>query len=158
MTTVAVLTVSDSCAAGRREDGSGAVLAEMLSRAGFDVSERRIVPDDAGGIAAELCRLADQPGIDLILTTGGTGLGPRDVTPEATASCCARMVPGIPEVMRSESFRTTARTALSRGVAGIRGHTLIINLPGSPRAIRECLEVILDMLPHAIAMMRGGGH
>lgn len=158
MIKVAVLTVSDSCAAGRREDVSGPVLAEILSGHGFDVCECKVVSDDAEAIAAQLSRFADGLEMDLVVTTGGTGLGPRDVMPEVTTSFCDRMVPGIAEVMRSEGFRETPRAALSRGIAGIHQNTLVINLPGSPKAVRECLAVILDLLPHAIKMMHGGGH
>ena len=158
MISVAILTVSDRCAEGTREDLSGKVLAEALADHGFDVRERRIVPDDAKAIETELVCFSDQAGVDLILTTGGTGLGPRDVTPEATASCCDRMVPGLSEVMRVEGFKKTSRAVLSRGVAGLRKNTLVINFPGSPKAVRECLDVILDLLPHAVQMMHGGGH
>ena len=158
MISVAILTVSDRCAEGTREDLSGKVLAEALADHGFDVRARRIVPDDAKAIEAELVRFSDQAGVDLVLTTGGTGLGPRDVTPEVTASCCDRMVPGLSEVMRIEGFKKTSRAVLSRGVAGLRKNTLVINFPGSPKAVRECLDVILDLLPHAVQMMHGGGH
>ena len=158
MISVAILTVSDRCAEGTREDLSGKVLAEALADHGFDVRARRIVPDDAKAIEAELVRFSDQAGVDLVLTTGGTGLGPRDVTPEVTASCCDRMVPGLSEVMRVEGFKKTSRAVLSRAVAGLRKNTLVINFPGSPKAVRECLDVILDLLPHAVQMMHGGGH
>lgn len=158
MISVAILTVSDSCADGTREDLSGKVLAEALADHGFDVRERRIVSDEAQAIEAELVRFSDRAGVDLVLTSGGTGLGPRDITPEVTASCCDRMVPGLSEVMRMEGFKKTPRAVLSRGVAGIRTNTLVINLPGSPKAVRECLDVILEILPHAVEMMHGGGH
>lgn len=130
----------------------------MLPRDRFAVAGRTIVPDDREAIAAELVRLADGGETDLVLTTGGTGFGPRDVTPEATASVCERMVPGLGELMRLEGFKRTPRAVLSRAVAGIRGRTLVINLPGSPRAVRECLEAIVDLLPHAVEMLHGGGH
>ncbi len=158
MIRVAILTVSDSCARGKREDVSGRTIGEMLSHDTFEVRERKIVPDDRAGIAAELTRLADHVGVELVLTTGGTGLGPRDVTPEATASVCERMAPGFGEVMRLQGLQKTPNAILSRAVAGIRGHTLILNLPGSARAVRECLELVLGILPHAIEMLRGGGH
>ena len=106
----------------------------------------------------ELTRLADECGCDLVFTTGGTGLGPRDVTPEATLSVCDRLVPGLGELMRAAGLKKTRNAVLSRGIAGMRGRTLIVNLPGSPKAVRECLEVILEILPHALEMMRGGGH
>ncbi len=158
MIRVAIVTISDSCSQGEREDVSGRTIEEMLPRDQFNVASRSIVPDDRDGIAAELVRLADDEEIELVLTTGGTGFGPRDVTPEATASVCSRMVPGFGELMRLEGFKKTPRAVLSRAVACIRGRTLVVNLPGSPRAVRECLELILDLLPHAIEMLRGGGH
>ena len=158
MIRVAILTVSDSCAQGTREDISGPTIQEMLPRKLFEMSEKRILPDDREAVAAELRRLADGEAVDLILTTGGTGLGPRDVTPEATISVCERMVPGFGEVMRIQGLTLTANAVLSRAVAGIRGRTLIINLPGSVKAVRECLGLILNFLPHAVEMLRGGGH
>jgi molybdopterin adenylyltransferase len=158
MIRVAVVTISDSCSRGEREDISGRTIEELLPRDRFAVAGRSIVPDDDDAIAAELLELADSAAVDLVLTTGGTGFGPRDVTPEATASVCSRMVPGFGELMRLEGSKKTPRAVLSRAVAGIRGRTLVINLPGSPRAVRECLEVILDLLPHAIEMLHGGGH
>lgn len=158
MIKVAILTISDSCAQGRREDLSGPAIGESLPPDTFEVLERTVVADDREQIAEELMRLSNQPGTDLILTTGGTGLGPRDVTPEATASVCQRMVPGLAELMRIEGHKKTANAVLSRAVCGVRHDTLIVNLPGSVRAVRECLQLILGLLPHAIAMMRGGGH
>ena len=158
MITVAILTVSDSCSRGEREDVSGRTIEEMLPRDGFAVAGRSIVPDDRDAIAAELVKLADHAAVELVLTTGGTGFGPRDVTPEATASVCDRMVPGFGELMRLAGFKKTPNAVLSRAVAGIRGRALVINLPGSPRAVRECLEMILAVLPHAVEMLRGGGH
>ena len=158
MIRVAVVTVSDSGSRGEREDVSGRTIEEMLPCDRFDVAGRTVVPDGRETVAAELVRLADRGDVDLVLTTGGTGFGPRDVTPEATASVCERMVPGFGELMRLEGFKRTPRAVLSRAVAGIRGRTLVINLPGSPRAVRECLEVILDLLPHAVEMLHGGGH
>jgi len=158
MIRVAIITISDSCSQGEREDVSGRTIEEMLPRDRFAVAGRTIVPDGRETVAAELVRLADGGGVDLVLTTGGTGFGPRDVTPEATASVCDRMAPGFGELMRLEGFKKTPRAVLSRAVAGIRGRTLVVNLPGSPRAVRECLEVIVDLLPHAIEMLRGGGH
>lgn len=155
---VAVLTVSDSCAQGAREDASGPAICEILSAGGYEIGAEPIVPDDRDAIARELTRFSDEGGYDLVFTTGGTGLGPRDVTPEATLSVCDRLVPGLGELMRAEGLKKTRNSVLSRGIVGIRGKTLIINLPGSPRAVRECLEIILDILPHAVAMMHGGGH
>ncbi len=158
MIRVAILTVSDSCAAGTREDISGPTIQKMLAHDLFEVCEKRVLPDERDALAAELRRLADAGSVELILTTGGTGLGPRDVTPEATISVCERLVPGLGEVMRIQGLALTPNAALSRAVAGIRGRTLIINLPGSAKAVRECLGLILRTLPHAIEMLRGGGH
>jgi len=130
----------------------------MLPKDKFEICEKKITSDDHQTIADELKYFSDKAGIDLVLTTGGTGLGPRDVTPEATASVCERIVPGLGEILRAEGFRRSPYAVLSRGIAGVRKNTLIINLPGSPKAVRECLEIILDVLPHAVDMMRGGGH
>ena len=158
MIRTAILTVSDSCALGKREDISGQAIEDMLPRDKFQICEKRIVPDDRDAIANELVYFSDEAGFDLVFTAGGTGLGPRDVTPEATISVCERIVPGLTEVMRVEGFRKTPNAILSRGMAGIRKNTLVINLPGSPSAVRECLELIVDVLPHAVEMMLGGGH
>lgn len=155
---VAVLTISDSCTEGSREDVSGRTIIDMLPEEAFEVSEKKIVPDDYQAIAEILKSFSDEQGIDVVLTTGGTGLGPRDVTPEATASVCERMAPGFSEILRVEGFKKTPKAILSRGVAGMRRNSLIVNLPGSPKAVRECLEIILDVIPHAVKMMRGGGH
>lgn len=158
MIKVFVLTVSDRCARGEREDISGRTIEEMLPSDTFQVCERRIAPDDQDMIAARLVEMAERRDADLVLTTGGTGLGPRDVTPEATVAICERVVPGFGELMRAEGFRRTPNAMLSRATAGILRDTLIVNLPGSPHAVRECLEVILPILPHAVEMMHGGGH
>jgi molybdenum cofactor synthesis domain-containing protein len=158
MIRVAILTVSDSCALGKREDISGQTIEDMLSKDKFQICEKRIVPDERNAIANELIYFSDKAGFDLVLTTGGTGLGPRDVTPEATVSVCERIVPGLGETMRAEGLKKTPNAILSRGIAGTRKNTLIINLPGSPKAVRECLELIVGVLPHAVEMMRGGGH
>ena len=158
MIRVAILTISDSCALGKREDVSGRVIEDMLCNDKFEISEKRLVPDDRDAIVNELVYFSDAAGVDVVFTIGGTGLGPRDVTPEATASACERMVPGFGEAMRLEGLKKTPNAILSRGVAGIRGKTLVINLPGSPRAVRECLQLIADILPHAVEMMLGGGH
>lgn len=155
---VAILTVSDSCAQGTRVDASGPAIREVLLAAGYEVGEARLVPDDREAIGRELARFADEGGHDLVFTTGGTGLGPRDVTPEATLAVCDRLVPGLGELMRAEGLKKTPNAVLSRGMAGMRGRTLIVNLPGSPRAVREGLEAILAVLPHAVEMMHGGGH
>jgi molybdenum cofactor synthesis domain-containing protein len=155
---IAVLTISDSCTEGNREDVSGQTIVDMLSEETFEVCEKKIVADDHEKIVNILKSFSDEQGVDVVLTTGGTGPGPRDVTPEATASVCERMTPGFSEILRVEGFRKTPKAILSRGVAGMRKNTLIINLPGSPKAVRECLEIILDVIPHAVKMMRGGGH
>jgi len=157
MIRAAILTVSDSCSQGKREDISGRTIAEMLAEDKFEICERRIVADNLDAIADALRQFSDN-NVDVVLTTGGTGLGPRDLTPEATASVCQRMVPGLGEMMRTEGRRKTRNAVLSRGTAGICGKTLVINLPGSPRGVTESLEIILDVLPHAVEMMAGGGH
>ena len=155
---IAVLTVSDSCAEGNREDVSGQAVSDIIQDEIFEICERKIVPDDYETIAEVLKKFSDDQNVDLVLTTGGTGLGPRDVTPEATASVCEREVPGLGEVMRAEGLKKTPNAVLSRSFAGIRGKTLIINIPGSPKAVRECLEIIMSVIPHAVKMMHGGGH
>lgn len=158
MIRVAILTVSDSCSQGKSRDVSGPTIAEMLAGDEFVICEKKIVADDLDEIAGALTNFCDKGGVDVVFTTGGTGLGPRDVTPEATISVCERIVPGLGEMTRAEGFKKTHNAMLSRGVAGIRKNTLVVNLPGSPRAVRECLEIILDVLGHAVDMMRGGGH
>jgi molybdenum cofactor synthesis domain-containing protein len=158
MIRVAILTVSDSCAQGQREDVSGQTIKDMLAEDKFEICEKRIVADDLMSIANELKCFSDKADIDVVFTTGGTGLGPRDVTPEATASVCERIIPGFGEMMRTEGRKKTKSAVLSRSIAGICNKTLIINLPGSPKGVRESLEIILDVLPHAVDMMLGGGH
>ncbi|MEA4882288.1 MAG: molybdenum cofactor synthesis domain-containing protein [Clostridia bacterium] len=153
---VGVLTVSDKGSRGEREDLSGAVIERIMSSIGV-VVERKIVPDEFDIIAEELRRMADKLGVNLILTTGGTGFAPRDVTPEATLSVLDKLAPGIPEAMRAASLAKTPHAMLSRAVAGIRDRTLIVNLPGSPRAVQECLEVLMPALPHAITILGGAG-
>lgn len=149
---IAILTASDQGAAGLREDRSGPVIADALRAVGQIVATA-IVADDRMLIAGQLRQWADLERIDLILTTGGTGLSPRDITPEATLDVVERLVPGIPEAMRAYSLSLTNRAMLSRAVAGTRGQTLIINLPGSPRAVSECLAVIVPVLPHALGIL-----
>ncbi len=158
MIRVAVLTVSDSCSQGRRQDVSGPTVQQTLPEGAFVVTGRAVVPDDRDAIAAALLRLCGSDDIDLVLTTGGTGLGPRDVTPEATLAVCDRLVPGLSEIMRVQGWEKTKKAALSRGVSGTCLGTLIVNLPGSPKGVRESVETILEILPHAIEMMRDGGH
>ena len=157
MIKVGIVTVSDKASQGEREDQSGQVIRELMMEMGAQVTHYIIVPDEVELIKEALIKFADLKGVDLILTTGGTGFAPRDWTPEATLDVVERIVPGIPEVMRAVSLAKTNRAMLSRAAAGIRGKTLIINLPGSARAVRECLEVILPALPHGMEMLKGEG-
>ena len=154
MFTVGVLTVSDKGSRGERVDESGKVIQQCLASIGVKKTKYGIVPDERESISGKLKEWADE-GVDLILTTGGTGLAPRDVTPEATLEVVDRIVPGFGEAMRSQSLEYTPLAMLSRAVAGIRGRTLIVNLPGSPKAVKECLGAILPALPHAIETVRG---
>ena len=148
-----VLTISDSAAAGKREDLSGPEARRILEEAGFDVSAVEVLPDERGDIESRLRRASDE-GLLLVVTSGGTGLSPRDVTPEATKAVIDRNVPGIAEMMRLESLKVTPRAALSRAVSGIRGSTLIINLPGSVKGVRECLSAVRPILPHAVEVLK----
>jgi molybdopterin adenylyltransferase len=156
----AVLVASDRSSAGEQEDRSGPLAAEMLRASlGAEVSGPRVVPDERGTIEATLRAWVDDERYDLVVTSGGTGLSPRDVTPDATLAVSDYLVPGLAEVMRAYSLTKTPMAALSRAVAGVRGRTLIINLPGSPKGVQECLESILPVLPHAIEQLRSGaGH
>lgn len=153
----AVITVSDKGYRGEREDTSGPNLCAILREKGYDVVHTAIVPDEAGRIREALCRCADDIGAALVLTTGGTGFSPRDITPEATLSVVERSTPGIPEAMRAASMRITPRGCLSRAAAGIRGRTLIINLPGSKKASEENLLSVLDAVEHGLKMLLGEG-
>lgn len=151
----AIVTASDKGAAGQREDTSGALIRTMLEENGCQVVSYTLLPDDRAQIADCLRRLCDNGGTDLILTTGGTGFSPHDWTPEATLDVIERAVPGIPEAMRRASMEITPRAMLSRAVAGIRRRTLIINLPGSPKAVRENLSCILPVLAHGLDVLAG---
>lgn len=153
--TAAVITLGDSGARGERVDESGPLLAEELTEAGYEVVEQLLLPDDPSRIKAELIRLCDQRQLQLIMTTGGTGFSPRDHTPEATMAVATRNAPGIAEAIRAESMRHTKRAMLSRGVSVIRDRTLIINLPGSPKAVKESMDAIMDSLEHGIRVMIG---
>lgn len=152
---VGIITASDKGAAGEREDLSGPAICEILPASEYQVVSSRIIPDDKEQLKQEIIRLSDEEGCRLILTTGGTGFSRRDVTPEATIAAADRMAPGIAEAIRSYSLSITKRAMLSRAVSAIRGSSLIINLPGSPRAVREALEYILDALPHGLDILAG---
>lgn len=154
MQTAAVLTVSDSVTQGTRDDESGALAQRILMENDIDEVKRAYVADDAEAISKSLIDLVES-GVDLVVTTGGTGLGPRDVTPEATKAILEREAPGVPELMRAAGVAHTPLAALARGVAGVRGRTLVVNLPGSPRAVRESLDALLPVLPHALALVAG---
>ena len=151
----AVITLSDKGSKGLRKDTSGPLIAQRLEQAGFEVIEQILLPDGKGPLEQQLCRLADQRQADLILTTGGTGFGHRDVTPEATLAVADRQAPGIAEAIRAASMKITPRALLSRAVSVIRKKTLIINLPGSPKACHECMDVFLDTIPHGLDLLRG---
>ncbi len=151
----AVITLSDKGARGERRDESGPAIAKRLAEAGYEVVEQLLLADEAAPLKPQLMRLADQRQLDLVLTTGGTGFGPRDITPEATLAVAHRNAPGIAEAMRAASLAITPRAMLSRAASVIRGKTLIINLPGSPKACMECMDVFLDTIPHAMGLLRG---
>lgn len=155
MFSAAVITISDKGSRGQREDLSGPAIRELLAQLPAHISSYEVIPDDAQVIADRIVYCSDTLGVDLIVTTGGTGVGQRDVTPEATRAVIEKEVPGMAEVMRLEGLKKTPHAMISRAVVGIRGQSLIVNLPGSPRAVRENLLAILPALPHAIAKIKG---
>lgn len=151
----AVITLSDRCSSGEREDESGPAIEKRLIEEGYQIIERLVLPDDRAALEKELIRLCDQRTPDLILTTGGTGFSPRDITPEATLAVTERPAPGIADAIRAASMEITRRAMLSRAVSVIRGKTLIVNLPGSPKACMESMDVFMDQLPHGLSLLRG---
>lgn len=155
---IAVLTSSDRCSRGEAEDVSGKLVGEMVKAIGGRVAAYDITPDEIPAIKEKLLHYCDALKVNLVITTGGTGFSGRDVTPEATAQVIERNIPGLPELMRAEGLKKTKKAALSRGICGIRGNTIILNLPGSPKAVKENLEAVLDLIPHSLEMLRGGGH
>ena len=155
---VAILTVSDSVSRGEYEDSSGPAVEEFCGAREWSAVASAVVPDEREKIEGQLRIWADAGEVDLILTTGGTGIGPRDVTPEATASLCQRLIPGLAEEMRRKGVEKTPRAVLSRSVAGVRGTVLIVNLPGSPKGAIESLAAIADLLPHCVKIVRGARH
>lgn len=155
MFTAGIITSSDKGYAGEREDLSGQVIREILEAKGYDVVLQTIVPDEKEVLAKAMLQMSDDLGVNLLVTTGGTGFSQRDVTPEATSMVVERLAPGISEAMRAYSLSITKRAMLSRGISGIRGNTLIVNLPGSPKAVRESLDYIIDTLDHGLEILLG---
>lgn len=153
-----MLTASDRCARGETADESGSLITEMVKTIGGQIVARDVVPDEIAAIKEKLIHYCDTLAADLVITTGGTGFSGRDVTPEATGAVIEKNIPGLPELMRAEGLKKTKKAALSRGICGIRKNTIIINLPGSPKAVKESLEAVLDLIAHALEMLRGGGH
>lgn len=154
----AILTVSTSCFKKQRKDESGKVLAELCAKNSFRILSRDIVSDDKRAIGAKLRFYSDELKADVVFTTGGTGMGPYDLTPEATSGVCDRIVPGIPELIRAQGIKKTKMAVLSRGTCGIRKKTLIINLPGSPKAVKESFDAISGIIPHSIEIISGKEH
>lgn len=157
MFSVGILTISDRGAAGEREDGSGRLLHELVEKLPGKVVVYKVIPDEKEAIQKHLISFSEEWHADLVLSTGGTGVSPRDVTPDATQDVIDTLIPGIGEIMRMEGFRKNPLAVISRGIAGIRGKTLIVNFPGSPRAVRENFEILLPILPHAIEKMQDIG-
>jgi molybdopterin adenylyltransferase len=155
---VSVITISDSVSAGKSEDRSGPAVAARCKELGWEVVSSKVLPDERSAIQTLVADISDASDADVIFTTGGTGVGPRDVTPEATIAVAERLIPGFGERMRTEGAKKTPRAILSRGVAGIRGTTIIINLPGSPRGAIESLDAIAEFLPHSISILHGERH
>ena len=155
---VVILTISDSVSRGVRGDASGPALRERCLQLGWDVVAQAVLPDEPASIRERLISLVNDGAAELILTSGGTGIGPRDSTPEATKEACQKLLPGIPEMMREYGRKKNLRAALSRAVAGIRGRVLIVNLPGSPRGAVESLDAVAELLPHALEVLRGARH
>ena len=155
---VAVITISDSVSQGKGVDRSGPAVAERCKALGWEVASSQVVPDDRPAIEKLLSAQADSGSLNLIITTGGTGIGPRDTTPEATAAVCAKLLPGFAELMRATGIQSTRRAVLSRAVVGVRAQTMIVNLPGSPKGAVESLDAIADLLPHACDVIRGLHH
>ena len=150
-----ILVLSDASSRGERPDLSGPAVRELLEANGWQVAAMEILPDNLDLIRKQLEALTDADDCDIVVTAGGTGVGPRDVTPEATRAVIEKEIPGLPELMRAEGVKKTRRAALSRGIVGVRKGKLIVNLPGSPRGARESIEIILDLLPHVVNLIQG---